>query len=240
MTQGKETNRNLLNLLIIACVIILFGFLGGFVSGILNLGETAGIIIRTAGLLLLISLGMKLFSHYYQKPLTQEMKEERIRESEQEDEKQLLFKPSNQIFFIFLFLIFMGILGFFERPFSKDATNVDVFAWYLVCFFMIGLSLFLWYLQPVFIFSEDSVQIKSHLLYLLGIDRKTVIRFADITSVGPNMKGNYGWGKEHKHSLMISMNGTVKGYGLGCYNDEKIAKIWLRFKEKLGDKVKLE
>jgi hypothetical protein len=54
------------------------------------------------------------------------------------------------------------------------------------------------------------------------------------------MNGNYGWGVEHKHSLMISMNGTTKGYGLGCYTDEKIAKIWLRFREKLGDKVTLE
>jgi len=239
MMKGNERIRNLLNLLIIACGIILFGFLGGFVSGILDLGETAGIILRTAGLLLLISLGMKLISRYSMKSPTQEMKEEGIGESEQEDEKQLLFKPSAQIFLIFLPLILIGISGFIHVVFLLKPDE-DVLFWLVSSFFLIGLSLFLWYLQPVFIFAEDSVQIKSHLLYLLGIDKKTVIRYADITSVGPNMNGNYGWGKEHKHSLMISMNGTTKGYGLGCYTDEKIAKIWLRFREKLGDKVTLE
>lgn len=233
MSQRKET---IWNLFIIACAIILLGFLGGFVSGILNLGETAGIIIRTAVLLLLISLGMKLFSHFYTKPLTQEMKEEEIREAEQEDEKQMVFKPTTGSILIFLFLILLGIYGFIHVVFFSKPDE-EILVWIVGSFFLIGLSLFLWNLQPVFIFSADSVQIKSHLVYLLGIERKTVIRFTDVTSVGPNLKGNYGWGIEHKHSLMISMIGTTKGYGLGCYNDEKIAKIWLRFKEKLGEKV---
>jgi hypothetical protein len=241
MMERKETIRNLLNFLIIICVILLLGILCGFVFGILDLGETAGIFLRTAGLLLLISLGMKLISQYYMKSLTQEMKEEEIRESEQEDEKQLLFKPTTVSILIFLFLILLGIYGFFTTILSKNAFNADVFAGFIGAILLIGGGLYMWYtVAPVFIFTEDSVQIKSHLFYFFHIDRKTVIRFADITSVGPNMKGNYGWGVEHKHSLMISMNGTTKGYGLACYNDEKIAKIWLRFREKLGDKVKLE
>lgn len=238
MMRGKEHIRNLLNLLIIACGIILFGFLGGFVSGILDLGETAGIILRTAGLLLLISLGMKLFSHYHQKPLTQEMKEEGIRESEQEDEKQLLFKPTTGSILIFLFFISLSVISIIEYFTDPDADpgltiamtgGGVIFAW-------------LWYMQPVFIFAEDSVQIKSHLLYLLGIDKKTVIRYADITSVGPNPKiGDNMWGVEPKHSIVITVNdGTKQKCGLGCFNDKKIAKIYLRFKEKLGDKVTLE
>ena len=234
MMKRKEIIKNVL---IVFCVIIIFEFLGGFVSGVTGLGETAGIFLRTAGLLLLITLGMKLYSQYCTKPLTKEIEEEEIKEADQEDEKQLLFKPSNQIFPILLFLILIGISGIINPPLSKDATNADVFVWFIVSFFIIGLGLLIWYNQPVFIFAEDSVQIKSHLFYLLGIDKKTVIRFADITSVGPNMNGNYGWGKEPKHSLMISMNGTTKGYSLGFYTDDKIARIWLRFKEKLGDKV---
>jgi hypothetical protein len=94
MMERKETNGSLLNLIVSICVIILSGILCGFVFGMLDLGETAGIFLRTAGLLLLIFLGMKLFSHYYKKPLTKEIEEEEIRESEQEDEKQLLFIPS--------------------------------------------------------------------------------------------------------------------------------------------------
>jgi arginine exporter protein ArgO len=91
MVERKEIIKNVL---IIFCVIILLGFLGGFVSAILDLGETAGIFLRTAGLLLLIFLGMKLFSKYYTKPLTQEMKEEESRETDQKEKKQLLFKPT--------------------------------------------------------------------------------------------------------------------------------------------------
>ena len=238
MMERKET---IWNLLIIACAIILLGFLGGFVSGILNLGETAGIIIRTAGLFLLISLGMKLFSHYDKKPLTQEMKEEEIRESEQEDEKQLLFKPTTGSILFFLFPIFIGVSGFIHVVFLLKPDE-DVLFWLFGSFFLMGLSFYSWYMQPVFIFTEDSVQIKSHLFYLLGIDRKTVIRYADITSVGPNqnIKANM-WGVEPKHSIVIIVNdGKKQKCGLGCFNSEIIAKIYLRFKEKLGDKVTLE
>ncbi len=236
MTQWKETIRNLLNLLIIACVIILLGFLGGFVSGILDFGETAGIIIRTAGLILLISLGMKLFSHFYTKPLTQEMKEEEIKEAEQKDEKQVVFKPSVGVSILFLIFISMSVISiieYFTQPKADPGLTIA----------MTGVGvifLWLWYTVPVLIFTEDSVQIKSHLFYILGINRKTVIRYVDISSVGPNLNGNYGWGVETKHSLMLSMNGITQGYTLYYFDDEIIAKIWLRFKEILGDKVKFE
>lgn len=81
------------------------------------------------------------------------------------------------------------------------------------------------------------MQIKSHLFYLLGIDRKDLIRYSDIMSVSPDPKIEANaWG-EPKHSIVISMNGTTKKYVLTLYNSEIIAKIWLRFKEKLGDKV---
>jgi hypothetical protein len=237
MTQRKET---IWNLFIIACAIILLGFLGGFVSGILDLGETAGIIIRTAGLFLLISLGMKLFSHFYTKPLTQEMEEEEIREADEKDEKQMVFKPTTGSILFFLFLIFIGVSGFIHVAFLVE-SNEDASYWIISSLFLIGLSLYLWCQQPVFIFTEDSVQIKSHQFYLLGIDRKTVIRYADITSVGPNpkIKANM-WGVEPRHSIVISMNETTQECGLGWFNPDILAKLYLRFKEKLGDKVTME
>jgi len=237
MSQRKET---IWNLLIIACVIILLGILCGFVFGISDLGETAGIILRTAGLLLLISLGMKLISQYYMKSLTQEMKEAEIRETEQKEEKPLLFRPTTGSILFFLFLILLGIYGFIHGVFLLKPDE-EFLVWIVGSFFLIGLSLYLWYLQPVFIFTEDSVQIKSHLFYLLGIDRKTVIRYADITSVGPDAEIEVNmWGVEPKHRLLISTNGTTQNFGLGWYNSDLVAKIYLRFKEKLGDKVKLE
>ena len=236
--QQKETNRNLLNLLIIACVIILLGILCGFVFGILDLGETAGIILRTAGLLLLISLGMKLISRYYKKPLTKEIEEEGVKESEQKDEKQLLFKPSVGVSVMFLFFLFI-----FALPICSQFTDIRADLGLAIASIG-GLVLFtwLWYTVPVFIFAEDSVQIKSHLFYLLCIDRKTVTRYADITSVGPNqnIKANM-WGVEPKHSIVITVNdGTKQKCSLGWFNSEIIAKIYLRFQEKLGDKVTLQ
>jgi len=230
MSQRKETIRNLLNLLIIACVIILFGILCGFVFGILDLGETAGIIFRTAVLVLLISLGMKLVFQYYS---------EEIRESEQKEEKQLLFKPTTVSILIFLFLILLGIYGFFTTILSKNAFNADVFAGFIGTILLIGGGLYMWYpVAPVFIFTEDSVQIKSHLFYFFHIDRKTVIRYVDITSVIPDMNVVSGWGGERpEHALMISMNGTTQRYVIISYDGDTIAKLYIRFKEKLGDKV---
>jgi hypothetical protein len=234
MSQRKVT---IWNLLIIACVIILFGFLGGFVSGILNPDETAGIIIRTAGLFILISLGMKLFSCYYAKPLTQELREEETREAEEKDEKQMLFKPSVGFIIFFLFLILLGIYGVFTSLLSTDAFNGDVFGACMGALLLIG-GLYLWYIVPVFTFSEDSVQITSHLFYLLGIDRKTVIRYPDITSVTPDVEVEDNmWGIEPRHRLLISTNGITQNYVLGWFNSDLVAKIYLRFKEKLGDKV---
>jgi hypothetical protein len=239
MTQRKETIRNLLNFIIIIVVIILFGMLCGFFFGILDLGEKAGIIFRTAGLVLLILLGMRLVSEYNKKPLTKEMEEERIKEADPQDRKQLLFKPTTGYFIFILFLILLGIYGFFNTLLSKDGFNGDVSYWIISSLFMMGLGLYMWYTVPVFIFAEDSVQIKSYLFYLLGIDRVTVIRYTDITSVRPyiDMKSDGRWGTT---PIVIFMNGITQGYNLSGYDEDEIVKIYLRFKEKLGDKVRLE
>jgi len=233
MSQRKET---IWNVLIIACVVIILGFLGGFVSGILNLGETAGIIIRTVVLFLLISLGMKLFSHFYTKPLTQEMKEE-IREAEYKDEKQMVFKPSVGVIIFFIIFTFLPA---FDIIYSliKNKAEFDLTFSTFSSIFILVIFTWLWYKVPVFIFTENSVQIKSHLFYLLGIDRKTDIRYADITSVSPDaeIKANM-WGIEPKHRLLISTDGTTHNFGVGWYNSDLVAKIYLRFKEKRGDKV---
>jgi small neutral amino acid transporter SnatA (MarC family) len=227
-----KTFRNLSDLGIIVSVLTLFVILLLLIFGLTVLGDKITMtFLCIAGLVLLISLGMDRVYQYYS---------EEIREAEEKDEKQLLFKPTTGSILFFLFLSFIGVSGFIHVVFLLE-PNEDASYWIISSLFLIGLSLYLWYLQPVFSFTEDSVQIKSHLFYLLGIDRKTIIRYADITSVGPNQKIKANmWGVEPKHSIVISMNGTTQECGLGWFNSEIIAKIYLRFKEKLGDKVKLE
>ena len=235
MTQWKETIRNLLNLLIIACLIILFGILCGFFFGILDLGETAGIILRTAGLVLLISLGMKLISQYYKKPLTQEMKEEEIKEADQEDTRQSLFKPTIGV--LILFMIFTFIPAF-DIIYSLIKNKVDS-GFILPAFMTMVFFIFMWYITPVFIFTDDSVHIKSFLFYFFRIDWKTVMKYADITAVKPAPKEDV-YEEFRRYRIEIFMNGTKKRNFLLFYNSDIIAKIYLRFKEKLGDKVRLQ
>ena len=87
--ERKVTFRNLL---IIACVFVLIGILGGFVYGIFvsgnqKLAESGGF-LHYAALGLIIALGINLFPQYFMMSRTQEMKEEETRESDQKDEKQ--------------------------------------------------------------------------------------------------------------------------------------------------------
>lgn len=227
-----KTIRHLSDLGIIVSVLTLFVFLLLLIFGLTVLGDKITMtILCIAGLVLLISLGMDRVYQYYS---------EEIREAEEKDQKQLLFKPTTGFIIFFLFLILLGIYGVFTSLLSTDANNSDIFGACMGALLLIG-GLYMWYIVPVFTFAEDSVQIKSHLFYLLGIDRKTVIRYADIISVSPDaeIKTNM-WGIEPKHRLLISTNGTTQNYVLGWFNPDLVAKIYIRFKEKLGDKVKME
>lgn len=106
-------------------------------------------------------------------------------------------------------------------------------------FVVIAIFILLWYLTPVFIFKEDSVQIKSFLFYFFHIDWKTEIKYADITAVKPAPKGKVSE-EFRRYRLEIFMNGKKKKNVLTLYNSDIVAKIYLRFKDKLGDKVKLK
>jgi hypothetical protein len=239
--EKKEIIRDLL---LILCVFVLLIIPWASVFGIQDPGllEAAGIFQHSAGFVLITTMVLYLVYQIYGKPLTQEMKEEEIRESDQKERKQFLFKPTISVIIFFLLLIFMGIWLFIRGIFPSE-PNEDVFACIFGSFFLIGLSLFLCYKTPVFIFTEDSLHIKSHLFYLLCIDRKTVIRYADITSVRPDAEAEgmlNMYGLDSRHRIVISTEGTTQAYGLAGYNPYIIAKIYLRFKEKLGDKVTLQ
>jgi len=71
---------------------------------------------------------------------------------------------------------------------------------------MIAIIIVMWYITPVFIFAEDSVQIKSFLFYFFRIDWKTVIKYADITAVKPAPKGTVSE-EFRRYRLEIFMNG---------------------------------
>ena len=232
MMERKEIIKNVL---IIFCVIILF-FICALVLREINpelYGATREL-QRIAFFLIVTSMVLRLIYQIYNKPLTQEMKEEEIRETDQKEKKQLLFKPTFGGYGIFLFFILFSIFGiliqFISHEVDFDLTIAGIVV--MIIFF------WAWYGMPVLIFTEDSVQIQSHLFYLLGIDRKTVFRYADITSVSPDAKMNGMYGVGPKHQIVITSNGTTQKYSLVCYNSDIIAKIYLRFREKLGDKVK--
>jgi len=233
-----ERKEILKNVLIIFCVFVLFAIPWASVFGVKDPGllETASVFLRTGAFLVLTGLVTKLiYQIYYNKSLTQEIKEEEIRETDQKEKKELLFKPTIGVSIIFLFFIFMGLSFLIVAIFNTDVL------WMISCSFcMTGFGLYFWYLTPVFIFTEDSVHIKSHLLYLLGINRKIVIRYADITSVSPDAEMNGTYGVEPMHRMMITSNGKTQTYGLICYNSDIVAKIYLRFKEKLGSKVRIQ
>jgi hypothetical protein len=235
MMQRKEIIRNLF---LIVCVCILTFIPWASVFGIQDPGllGAAREIQRTMFFVIVTSMLLKIFYDIYMKPLTQQMKEEEIKETDQKDEKQLLFKPSvGVIIFLISFFAVGTIFGLINPKLGFNYTIIGIGFTVLFTWF--------WYKQPVFIFAEDSVQIKSDLLYLLGIDRKTVIRYPDITSVSPDAEAEAGLnlcGFDRRHRMVISMNGTIHNYVLVFYNPDIIAKIYLRFREKLGDKVTLE
>jgi hypothetical protein len=234
------------NLLIILFVFVLAMIPWASVFGIQDPGllEAAGMMQRGAAAIIILSLVIRMIRYADlnrlidlgdSKPLTKEMEEEEIKEAEQKDGKQLLFKPTIGVSVMFTFFIALPLILIISQFIDN---NIDSFLTItgigMIAFFTWG-----WHVTPVFIFAEDSVQIKSHLFYLLGIVRKDLIRYADITLVSPDPKIEANaWG-EPKHSIVISMNGTTKKYVLTLYNSEIIAKIYLRFKEKLGDKVKI-
>ena len=226
--------------LLILCVFVLFIIPWTSVIGIQDPGliKSIGLFQRTVGFLIVTSLIVKLVYLIYGKSLRQEMKKEETKEAHQIENKQLLFKPTTGVLLFFLFLIFMGILCFYFLLDPKP--NGDPLVWIICSPVMIGVSFWLWYNTPVFIFGEDSVQIKSFLFYFFRIDRKTVIKYADITSVRPDTKytGNY-YGRDSRYRIVISMGDMKKICPAPYYNSDIIAKLYLRFQEKLGDKVKL-
>ena len=237
-----EKREIIRDILLILCVFVLFVLPWTYVFGVENesLAETIRVFQRYAGLSILLWLVFKLIYKIHGKSLGLEVKEEEIKEADQDDKKQVLFKPRNRMIIIYLLLLLPGIEGFIYAIFQRK-PNEDPFVYILMGSFLIFMCLFMWYITPVFIFAEDSVQIKPFLLYCLGIDRKTVIKYTDITSVGPDANFNSNaYGIDRKNRLGISVGGTTTFWVLGFYTGDTIVKIYLRFKEKLGDKVKLE
>jgi len=236
MTKREEIIRNLW---IIFCAFILAVIPWASVFGIQDpvlLGATREF-QRIGFLLIGTAMALKIFYQIYEKPLTQDMKEEEIREADQKDGKQLLFKPTTGVlifFILFIALFVAGVGGQFAD------NNVDL-GFTIIGIGMIVFFTWMWYTIPTFTFTEDSVNIKSYLFYVLGIDRKTIIRYADITSVSPdpNVESTMSW-LDRRYRILISVNGTTQTYGFGFYNSDTIAKIYLRFGEKLGDKVRFQ
>jgi|GEM_PF-2651171 len=222
--------------LLIVCAFALFAIPWALVIGIQDPGlvQAIGLFQRIAGTGLLTYIVITIIYQLYQKSLSQEIKEEEIKEADQEEKKQLLFKPTIGVLIFFL-LFTVGPLFTIIYQFTKGKVDFDSTISLLG---MIVFFIWMWYVTPVFIFAEDSVQIKSFLFYFFRIDWKTVIKYADITAVKPAPKGE-AVEELRRYRIEILMNGKKKKNFLIFYNSDVVAKIYLRFKEKLGDKVKL-
>jgi hypothetical protein len=227
-------------LLIICCVAILLIIPWASVFGIKDPGllEAVNIFQGSAFLVLVTAMVLQLFYQIRKKPLVQDVAEQESKEADQKDTKQLLFKPATRgsiIIWSIISLFVLFIITQFIPPPKVDLGETIAGIGFIV-FFLWG-----WWTLTVFIFTEDSVQIKSYPFYLLGINIKTVIRYADITSVSPDAKiKDNMYGAPNKYRIVISTDGTTQGYNLWHYDKDIVAKLYLRFQEKLGDKVTLE
>jgi len=233
MMERKEIVRYIL---LIICVVVLFAIPWASVIGIQNPGliETIRVFQRIAGTGILTYIVIAIIYQFYQKSLTQEMKEEEIKEADQEATRQSLFKPTIGVLIFFSLFTAFFLFGIIS-DFLKNKVDFNT----IPGFMSLGFIILMWYITPVFIFGEDSVQIKSFLFYFFHIDWKTVIKYADITAVKPAPKEEV-FEEIRRHRIEIFMNGKKKRNFLIFYNSDVVAKIYLRFREKLGDKVRLE
>jgi hypothetical protein len=234
MMERKEIVRYVL---LILCAFVLFAIPWASVIGIQDpsLIETIRVFQRIAGPGILTFIVISIIYQFYGKSLAQEMKEEEIKVAYQEDTQQSVFKPKIGVLIFFL-LFTVGPLLVTIDQFIKNKVDLSFIQPVII---MIAIITLMWHTIPVFIFAEDSVQIKSFLFYFFRIDRKTVIKYADITAVKPAPKEDV-YEELRRYRLDIFMNGTMKKNILIFYNPDVIAKIYLRFREKLGDTVKLE
>ena len=106
-----EKNEIIRDILFILGVYVLFVIPWTYVFGVNNeaLAETIRVVQRYVGLSILLWLVLKLIYKIYGTSLRQDVKEEAIKEADQEDKKQLLFKPRNRIILMYLFISLMGI-----------------------------------------------------------------------------------------------------------------------------------
>jgi hypothetical protein len=191
---------------------------------------------RFMAFIILTPLLTAIVYQIFVKPLPQQVMEEEVKEAHQKNNGPSLFKPPIWVLIFFILLIYLStwnLIDLFIKGGKVDINDI------LIAIVGISLSTWIWYFVPVFSFTEDSVQIKSYLFYVFGIDRKTIIKYADIVSVGPVPKGTDEIREPfRKYFIVISTEEKSNKYYLFFNNNAE--KIYLRFQKKLGDKVKLE
>lgn len=123
------------NLLFILFVFVLAMIPWASVFGIQDPGllEAAGMMQRGAAAIIILSLIIRMIRYTDlsrlidlgdSKPLTKEMEEEEIKEAEQKDEKQLLFKPTLGVSVMFTFFIALPLILIISQFIDN---NIDSF-----------------------------------------------------------------------------------------------------------------
>ncbi|HVP25600.1 MAG TPA: hypothetical protein VMS81_06430, partial [Methanomicrobiales archaeon] len=97
--------------ILILCISVLFFIPWTSVFGVKDeaLKETIDVDQNNLGVFIVFILVLRFIYKNFLPSLPQDLKREEIKEADQEDRKQLLFKPRNRIILMYLFISLMGI-----------------------------------------------------------------------------------------------------------------------------------
>ncbi len=229
-----KNRRNIKYLLLILCILVLV-IPWGFVFGVKNeaLNRQIGIFQRTAGLIILTPIIVAIIYKVFKlKTVKQEIKERETNKNDQKDGREKQFKPPLTIIVVILFMLFGGVSALLFLP--EDPAD-DKGAKFVGSGFLIAFSLCWWYTSLVFTFKEEYLQIESALFHFFHINRKKIFKYEDISHAKiERIPGS----PYEMYALFISINKEKrKRYPL-FLNDDAVAKIYLLFKEKIGDRIK--
>lgn len=143
--------------------------------------------------------------------------------------KEQQFGPPWGLVIFFMGWVIVGVINIFSLIFYGISEGSEVA--------MSGIAIFMaWllYKTPVYTFTKNSLQIESFLFHFFRIDEKKMIKYEDIISAKiSRIKGiSYAM-----YALFITTkNEKKKRYSL--VSDDITAKIFLCFREKIGDRIK--
>jgi hypothetical protein len=228
-----KSKENIKYILLILCVLVLFVIPWAFVFGVKNeaLKEEISVFQRSAVFIILTPIIVAIIYKVFKlKTVKQEIKEREAKKTDNDSEEKQ-FKPPLTIIVVILSMLFTGVSSLFLPEHPGDDKGAKFF----ISGFPIAFSLWWWYTSLVFTFTDDYLQIESALFHFFHIDRKKIFKYEDITRAKIERIPRAPY---EMYALFISTNNEKKKRYPLFLNDDAVAKIYLHFKEKIGDRVK--